>query len=212
MPPNDLDKTIALGELFLSSISRCTNPEEIRRRHLHSTVTKSIFSLLAVLVLCGCQTYDPLSAAKDAKARWWSLEFIGPNYMTGWVESSVVEDTNGKLFDHGSGGVIGNGNPGYATETARGWVGGVGGNIRAVVGADLPQRIYVRWQSAVEPQTYRAWIEIPDEARQIMHNSTHRRCPQTPERTARYMAAVYLGVAPGGVVQVWVMDSCSYAN
>lgn len=100
-----------------------------------------------------------------------------------------------RLFNHGSGGVIGNGNPGDSTETARGWVGGIGGNNRAVVGADLPKRIYVRWQSAVEPQTYRAWIDIGDEARQIMYDSTHQRCKATPERTARYMAALYLGLA-----------------
>lgn len=128
--------------------------------------------------------------------------------MTGWVEASLVEDVNGRTFDHGSGGVIGNGNPGDATETARGWVGGVGGNSRAVAGADLPKRIYVRWQSAVEPQTYRVWIDIGEEARQIMHDSTHRRCEETPERTARYMAALYLGLAPGGVVQAWAIDSC----
>ncbi len=174
-------------------------------------MTKSIFSLLAVLVLCGCQTHDPLSAAKDAKARWWSLEFIGPNYMTGWVESSVVQDIDGRLTDHGGGGVIGNGNPGYATETAKGWLGGVGSNTRGVVGAGLPKRIYVRWQSIVEPQTYRAWVDIPEQARELMLESVQRRCPRTPERTARYMASMYFGLAPGGIIQVWVVDSCGDA-
>jgi len=174
-------------------------------------VTNSIFSLLAVLVLCGCQTHDPLSAAKDAKARWWSLEFIGPNYMTGWVESSVVQDIDGRLTDHGGGGVIGNGNPGYATETAKGWLVGVGSNTRGVVGAELPKRIYVRWQSIVEPQTYRAWVDIPEQARELMLESVQRRCPRTPERTARYMASMYFGLAPGGIVQVWVVDSCGDA-
>ena len=132
--------------------------------------------------------------------------------MTGWVEASLVEDVNGRTFDHGSGGVIGNGNPGDATETARGWVGGVGGNSRAVAGADLPKRIYVRWQSAVEPQTYRAWIDIGEEARQIMYDSTHRRCEETPERTARYMAALYLGLAPGGVVQAITIHNLRHLN
>ncbi|UNG19049.1 DUF2931 family protein [Stutzerimonas zhaodongensis] len=173
-------------------------------------MTKPFFSLLAVLVLCGCQAHDPLSAMKDPKARWWSLEFIGPNYMTGWVESSVVQDIDGRLIDHGGGGVIGNGNPGYATETAKGWVGGVGSNTRGVVGAVLPKRIYVRWQSIVEPQTYRAWVDIPEQARELMLASVQRRCPETPARTARYMASMYFGLAPGGIVQVWVVDSCGY--
>lgn len=174
-------------------------------------MTKPFTALLGTLLLCGCITADPLSAENDPKAQWWSLEFIGPNYMTGWVESAVVQDINGQLFDHGSGGVIGNGNPGDATEAAKGWIDGVGGNTRAVVGADLPKQIYVRWQSVVEPQTYRAWVDIPEEARQIMHKSTYQRCSETPERTARYMASAYLGLAPGGAIQVWVVDSCGYA-
>lgn len=169
---------------------------------------KILLVALAATLTFGCQASNTSPGESDPKARWWSLEFFGPNYMTGWVEASLVEDVNGRTFDHGSGGVIGNGNPGDATETARGWVGGVGGNSRAVAGADLPKRIYVRWQSAVEPQTYRAWIDIGDEARQIMYDSTHRRCEETPERTARYMAALYLGLAPGGVVQAWAIDSC----
>lgn len=169
---------------------------------------KILLVALSATLTFGCQTSNTSPGENDPKARWWSLEFFGPNYMTGWVEASLVEDVNGRTFDHGSGGVIGNGNPGDATETARGWVGGVGGNSRAVPGADLPKRIYVRWQSAVEPQTYRAWIDIGEEARQIMYDSTHRRCEETPERTARYMAALYLGLAPGGVVQAWAIDSC----
>lgn len=173
-------------------------------------MTKIFLVALSAMLTYGCQTSDTSTGESDPKAKWWSLEFFGPNYMTGWVEASLVEDVSGRTFNHGSGGVVGNGNPGDSAETARGWVGGIGGNNRAVVGADLPKRIYVRWQSAVEPQTYRAWIDIGDEARQVMYDSTHQRCEETPERTARYMAALYLGLAPGGVVQAWAMDSCGY--
>ena len=86
----------------------------------------------------------------------------------------------------------------------------MGSNTRGVVGADLPKRIYVRWQSIVEPQTYRAWVDIPEQARELMLASVQRRCPDTPTRTARYMASMYFGLAPGGTVQVWVVDSCGY--
>ncbi|SDY35651.1 Protein of unknown function [Pseudomonas sp. NFIX28] len=79
-----------------------------------------------------------------------------------------------------------------------------------MVGADLPKRIFVRWQSVVEPQTYRVWIDIPEEARQIMRKTTARRCPETPRQTASYMASVNLGLAPGGIVQVWVRDECHH--
>jgi hypothetical protein len=61
----------------------------------------------------------------------------------------------------------------------------------------------------VEQKTYRAWVDIPEEPREIMHTSTHRRCPQEPEREARYKASMHLGLAPGVIVQVWVRNECS---
>jgi hypothetical protein len=172
---------------------------------------KPLIALLGVLLLSGCQANDPLSGENDPKHRQWSLEFTAPIYMSGWVEASLVEDINGRLLDHGSGGVIGTGSIdyGFASELARGWPRALGGAVRGVIGADLPKRVFVRWQSVVEQKTYRAWVEIPEEARDIMHRSTHRRCPQEPEREARYMASMHLGLAPGGIVQVWVRNECS---
>lgn len=164
-------------------------------------------ALLGVLLLSGCQAVDPLSGERDPHSPWWSLDFSGPTYMIGEVEHSTVQDISGQLIQHGSGGAVGTGEPEDGTESARGWA-GPGGNIRAVVGADLPKRIFVRWQSVVEPQTYRAWVEIPEEARQIMRRSTARRCPEAPESESSYMATVGVGLAPGGIVQVWVRDEC----
>lgn len=170
---------------------------------------KIFFALLGALHLTGCQTTDLLSGEHDPKHPWWSLEFVAPLHMTGWVEASVVEDLQGRLFSHGSAGVIGSGDYGYEKEVARGWPNGLAGSgIRGVIGADLPKRIYVRWQSVVEPQTYRVWIDIPDQARKIMYDATHRRCPETPGQNAGYIASLHLGLAPGGIVQVWVRDQC----
>ena len=41
-----------------------------------------------------------------------------------------------------------------------------------------------------------------------MYDTTHRWCPDTPEQNASYIASLYLGLAPGGVVQVRVLDQC----
>jgi hypothetical protein len=171
---------------------------------------RTLIILLGMLLLSACQTADPLSGERDPKDPWWSLDFMAPSYMIGVVEHSAVEDVNGELFNRPGGGAIGTATPSLGTESARGWH-GVAGNVIPVTGADLPKRIYVRWQSVVEPQTYQAWIDIPEEARQLMHSSTHRRCAETPERNARYTASVILGLAPGGIVQVWVRDSCRKA-
>jgi hypothetical protein len=127
--------------------------------------------------------------------------------MKVWVEDSAVEDINGKMFLRTGGGTAAGGQPEDGTESARGWH-GLGASAKAVVGADLPKRIYVRWQSIVEPQTYKVWIDIPEEARQAMQESVNQRCAETPDQTASYIASIYLGLAPGGVVQVWVRDSC----
>nr|WP_272889338.1 DUF2931 family protein [Stutzerimonas stutzeri] len=166
-------------------------------------------ALLGVLVLSSCQTADPLSGDKDPKYEWWSLEFFSPLYMVGWVEASLVEDIQGRTFNKGSSGIVGTGIDNFETDFARGWPRGKSGGIDGVVGADLPKRVYVRWQSIVEPQTYRVWIDIPERARQLMHISTHRRCPKTPDRPALYLAALHLGLAPGGIVQVWTRDECN---
>ncbi|QQX61340.1 DUF2931 family protein [Pseudomonas chlororaphis] len=166
-------------------------------------------ALLGALLLTGCQASGPLSGKNDPKDPWWELSFTQPYYMKVWVEDTAVEDINGQLFKHTGRGSAADGDPSLKKEWARGWS-GVGGGGWSVVGADLPKRIYVRWQSVVEPQTYRAWVDIPEEARKIMTTSTNRRCPETPHQTARYMASVYLGLAPSGIVQVWVRDECRH--
>lgn len=167
-------------------------------------------ALLGLLLLSGCQAIDPLSGEQDPHSPWWNISFLEPAYMTVWVETVEVDDIHGKLFRRVSGGTApsANGTPEQEGELARGWRGspGIG---KAAVGADLPKRIFVRWQSVVEPQTYRSWVDIPEEARQIMRDSTARRCPETPDQPASYMALMHLGLAPGGIVQVWVRDNCN---
>ncbi|WP_236719844.1 DUF2931 family protein [Stutzerimonas balearica] len=74
---------------------------------------------------------------------------------------------------------------------------------RYVNGADLPRRIYVRWQSLAEPQTYRVILEIPERARQLMSERLDPPCP-----ASEYREAFALGLAPGGVVRGWVMSTC----
>jgi len=165
-------------------------------------------ALFGVLLLTGCQAADPLSSAKDPHSPWWDLRFSAPRYMTGWVEASAVVDINDRFFPRRGGGVIGGGDfEDDGIESARGWS-DTRGNGNFVTGADLPQRVYVRWQSSVVPQTYQGWVEIPEEARQLMRSSITRRCAQDPEHTSPYNRSMTLGLAPGGIVQVWVWDEC----
>ena len=165
-------------------------------------------SLLCAVLMTGCHA-DPLSTKNDPKSPWWELAFTEPHYMKVWVEDTAVVDIKGETFLHTGGGSASGGQPEDGTDSARGWH-GVGSTGKSVVGADLPKRIYVRWQSIVEPQTYKAWVDLPEEARQLMLESVNQRCAKTPEQEGRYNASLYLGLAPGGVVQVWVRDSCHH--
>jgi len=127
--------------------------------------------------------------------------------MRVWVEDSSVLDIKNRTFFKAGGSTAAGGEPEDGTESARGW-GTVSGSGIPITDADLPKLIFVRWQSISEQKTYKGFIEIPESARQLMVDSTHQRCPETPERTARYMASLYVGLAPGGVLQAWVRDSC----
>ncbi len=168
---------------------------------------KFVLTLLSVMFLTGCQAMDPLSGTGDPHARWWQLGFSTPAYMTVWVETAAVEDVHGKLIRRVSSGLASSAQPEDGTESARGWK-WVGGGGRPAIGAALPRRVFVRWQSIVEERTYRAWVDIPDEARQVMHDATARRCPEQPDEPSSYYAILILGLAPGGVIQAWVRDSC----
>lgn len=168
---------------------------------------KTTIALLCTLLLSGCQIGGPETGENDPKYPWWGLGFIQPGYMKVWVEDSSVLDINNRMFFKVGGSTAVGGEPEDGSESARGW-GTVSGSGVPVTGADLPKLIFVRWQSITEQKTYKGFIEIPEEARQLMVKSTHQRCPEAPERTARFMASLYVGLAPGGVLQAWVRDSC----
>ncbi|EJM61278.1 DUF2931 family protein, partial [Pseudomonas sp. GM48] len=122
------------------------------------------FALLAMLSICACQPVDPLSAKNDYKLRWWGIGFTEPAHMTVWVETSAVEDIKGLVIHHIAAGTAASSDNENGTENARGWV-GVGGSGMPVTGADLPKRLFVRWQSIVERQTYAGWIDISESTR-----------------------------------------------
>jgi hypothetical protein len=156
---------------------------------------------VATLLITGCAlvrsspTHLPYGA--------WRLGFLAPAYMEVWLETAHVEDVRGNFFPDAMSGTVAisyNGDP-------SGWYQPVGwGAGRYVTGAALPQRIYVRWQSLVEPQTYRAELDIPESARQLML----RKAPSMhPPTTYEYQQALAIGLAPGGWITAWIMSPTS---
>lgn len=169
---------------------------------------RSLWILLGALLVSACQAKELSAEHLDPDSVPWELGFTEPNFMRVWVEDSAVVDVDGVLYRRVGSGVAAGGKSSNA-DAARGWRKGIGGNEKTVVGAKIPVRIYVRWQSLVEPQTYQGWFEIPESARQILRDAVTKDCLEYPEvKDLRAGGAVQLGLAPGGVVQIWVRDQC----
>lgn len=167
-----------------------------------------LWIFLGVLLVGGCHASGKPWGRSDPNFGPWSLGFTGPRFMAAWVEDSAVIDVDGNLYRRIGSGWAGGGEK-KGANVARGWGGAGRGRNRDVLDAKLPVRIYVRWQSVVEPQTYQGWIEIPESARQVMRDALTKDCPEFPEiKELRTGVAVRFGLAPGGVVQVWVEDEC----
>ncbi|MFN3767012.1 MAG: DUF2931 family protein [Ectopseudomonas guguanensis] len=153
-------------------------------------------------LLAGCAHADKGPGSLPYK--YWRLGFLAPDYMEVWVETADVEDIRGQKFFNVGSGTVSVHLPKDGSGNARGWGERFGwGAGRYVNGADLPKRLYVRWQSLAEPQTYSTIVEIPERARQLMSERLEKPCP-----TIAYRHALAIGLAPGGVIRGWVMSTC----
>jgi len=168
-------------------------------------MSRWLLCLILALGLTGCQS----SAATNPKLPYaaWYLGFLAPNYMQVWLERADISDINGLIFPNAMGGVVAMGEPASLSATAKGWPKRIGsGAGRYLTGLDLPYVVSLRWQSLVEPQTYHAAFLIPDWARKKMVERLPARCPSG--RTVDYRESLTIGLAPGGVVKVWIKGPC----
>jgi hypothetical protein len=77
---------------------------------------------------------------------------------------------------------------------------------------DLPNIIFVRWQSLVEPQVYKLRIDIPEWVREEMVKPQRTVCVHSTQEVTRFRHDISLGLAPGGIVKVWVGGPCLKAK
>jgi hypothetical protein len=181
----------------------------------HSFVT-NIGALVIAMFLSGCTLDHRRSLPYDA----WSLNFFAPPYMEAWIETADVVDINERVFrGAGSGGVatgypraLSKGIPAKFNGKPKGWAKHPGGSGRDVTGADLPRLVYVRWQSLIEPQTYEAYIEIPESARNTMRQSEEAFCGARGKWKTDYRNLLIIGLAPGGIAKVWLGGPCLKAT
>jgi hypothetical protein len=121
--------------------------------------------------------------------------------MEVWVESVDVLDQRGLAYFNVFGGVAG------YTRKPEGWHKG-GGKSMPVNNVDLPERIFLRWQSLAEPQTYKIGIKIPQWVRDEMLRPERVYCEPAKKEMTFYRNRINLGMAPGGIVKVWVGVGC----
>ena len=161
--------------------------------------------LLATMLLAGSTCSNAGSLPYDA----WRLGFSAPDYMEVWIETADVVDMKGQVYRRAMSGVSAIQTPENNKGNPKGWPKKSGwGKGKYVTNADLPKKIYVRWQSLVEPQTYQVGIDIAESTREIMRTSEKTYCAATGKWTTGYRKAIAIGLAPGGIVKVWVLGPC----
>ena len=160
---------------------------------------------LVVFLLSGCT----VASSQSMPYKSWFLGFSAPDYMEVWIETADVVDIQDHVYPRAMSGVASMLKPPNNSGDPRGWPkrAAIGGGKR-VTGADLPNQIYVRWQSLVEPQTYLMVIKIPEVTREIMRKGEKAFCKFDGKWITGYRDSIDIGLAPGGIAKVWVGGSC----
>ncbi|MED5611672.1 DUF2931 family protein [Pseudomonas sp. JH-2] len=139
----------------------------------------------------------------------WRLGLFAPNYMEVWIETADAVDVQDRVFRRAMNGIVAINTPKNLKGDPRGWPKRPGaGKGKQVLGADLPRLIYVRWQSLAEPQTYEAYIVIPEATRQAMVVGEKAFCQADAKWITDYRKMLTVGLAPGGIARVWLIGPC----
>ena len=180
--------------------------------HKSASLFKAGCAVALALFLSGCAQDHRRSLPYDD----WSLNFFSLDYMEVWIETAVVVDIKERMFRGAGSGIpastyprpFSKGIPNRFGGDPKGWPLHPGGKGRFVRDADLPRIVYVRWQSMAEPQTYEAYIEIPESARHTMVEGEKTFCRADGKWITDYRDMLIVGLAPGGVAKVWLGGQC----
>ncbi len=175
-------------------------------------MVRMLLIALLALGLNACSSAGPSQWPPDPELpyRAWEIGLIAPNYMEVWVESVDVVDSRGFAYEHLHGGTSSITNPSGNRGNPSGWSDRPGaGKTRPMTGVDLPDHIFVRWQSLAEPQTYNVRIDIPTWARIEMLASQEVVCRFNGKSIQDYRKVVTVGLAPGGIAKVWLNGDCA---
>ncbi|MNZ38420.1 hypothetical protein D3C78_558960 [compost metagenome] len=166
---------------------------------------KRLLFLALLLSLSACAT----GSQPQLPYRAWYVGLLAPNYMEVWVESVDVVDRRGLVFEQVHGGVVAIQTPPNNSGNPRGWPQRVGaGKGKNLPGIDLPEIVFVRWQSLVEPQTYNVRIDIPAWVWEEMVQSEQVYCRFDGKVITDYRNMITIGLAPSGIAKAWLQGPC----
>jgi hypothetical protein len=156
-------------------------------------------------LLSGCT----VASGDSLPYKAWRLGFSAPAYMEVWIETADVIDVQGQVYRRAMSGNAAILTPPNNSGDPRGWPKRAGwGKGKYVTGADLPKKIYVRWQSLVEPQTYKMVIDISESTREIMLKGEKVFCAADGKWITGYREAISVRLVPGGIAKVWATGPC----
>ncbi|GGA08369.1 DUF2931 family protein [Dyella caseinilytica] len=159
------------------------------------------FALMCLLT--GCVSVATPFKAKLPQGEDWYLGFFAPPYMEVWMERVDVEDVRGLYYSN----ILAGTTATSGQEAPGGWPQPMQvpmGKGRSITGSALPKLVFVRWQSLVEPQTYRIVLDIPESVReQMTKNMPYQKHPQD----LAYQDVLTIELAPGGWIKAWVQSS-----
>src|SRR5690606_17874645 len=153
-----------------------------------------------ILSLAGCATGQ---GRPRLPYDTWYVGIAAPRFMEVWVESVDVIDRRGYAYFDIHGGVV------SYTGDAKGWPArGISGKVMPANKVDLPETLCVRWQSLVEPQTYKLRIDIPQWVRDEMVKPQRTYCQGSKSWETDYRKMISIGMAPGGIAKAWLGGPC----
>ena len=162
---------------------------------------RMVCTVVLLVSLSACVNGSGFPPAPRLPYPAWYVGFAAPKHMEVWVETVDVLDKRGLAFFRVHGGVA------SYTGKVEGWHQGASGG-KPINNVDLPDKLLLRWQSLAEPQTYKIKIQIPQWVREEMVRPERVLCPWNQQWKTDYREMITLGMAPGGIVKVWIGGSC----
>ncbi|QKF53022.1 hypothetical protein FX982_04014 [Pseudomonas graminis] len=162
---------------------------------------RMVCTVVLLVSLSACVNGSGFPPAPRLPYPAWYVGFAAPKHMEVWVETVDVLDKRGLAFFRVHGGVA------SYTGKVKGWHQGASEG-KPINNVDLPDKLLLRWQSLAEPQTYKIKIQIPQWVREEMVRPERVLCPWNQQWKTDYREMITLGMAPGGIVKVWIGGSC----